>query len=214
VSLRAAIYARVSSAEQRDRQTVDGQLLVLRPFVAAQGWTLVETFIDDGRSAKTGTLEKRDAFARLVRDAAARRFDVVVVANVDRLSRTDDLIERAEIFGQFQRCGVDIVTPGTGRLDLRTMFGQLAMTFDALRAAEENRVKSERVMAGKLRAIAEGRKPAGPTPYGLAYSRESGAWSIDPPRAEVLREIFRRVIAGEACAAIADDLHARGAPAP
>ena len=45
---RAAIYARVSSAAQRERQTIQGQLLALRPYVAAQGWTLVGEYVDDG----------------------------------------------------------------------------------------------------------------------------------------------------------------------
>lgn len=214
MTTRAAIYARVSSQAQRDAHTIENQLRALPAFVAAQGWTLAGTYVDDGRSAKTGKLEKRDGFARLLAAAEARRFDVLVVADVDRLTRTNDMRERAAILGPFQRAGIRIVTPTGGELDLRTMLGELYVTMQALVAAEENRKRAERVKAGKARAIAEGRKPAGPTPYGLAYTRATGRWSLDPERADVVREIFRRVIGGESCKLIADDLHVRGVPPP
>lgn len=210
--MRAAIYARVSSAKQRDAHSVDSQLLVLRRFVAQQGWDLVGEYVDDGRSAKAGQLEKRDAFARLV--AAIGTFDILVVFDVNRLTRTDDMRERAEILGPFQRAGVDIVTPSGGRQDLRSLMGELYVTMQAMFAAEENRKRSAAVRSGKARAIAEGRKPAGPTPYGLVYSRTTGEWSIDSVRGPIVREVFERVIRGESCLQIADDLRRRGVPCP
>ena len=196
---RAAIYARVSSAGQKERHTIENQLRVLPAYVASQGWDLVGQYVDDGRSAKTGQLEARTGFAELVRDATAGRFDVLVVVDVDRLTRTDDMAERAAILGPFQRAGIEIVTPTSGRLDLRTFLGEFHVVMQALVAAEENRKRSERIKAGKLRAIAEGRKPAGPTPYGLVYERSTGRWSIDADAAAIVREIYRRVAGGESC---------------
>jgi site-specific DNA recombinase len=213
--IRAAIYARVSSAAQRDKHTIENQLRILPAFIESQGWKLAGTYIDDGRSAKAGKLEARDGFAALLRDAEQRKFDLLVVVDVDRLTRTDSIEERALILGPFQRLGIDIVTPSGGRLDMRTMFGELWITIQALGAAEENRKRAERIKAGKLRAIAEGRKPAGPTPYGHSYSRELGQWSVDEAAAPIIREIFARVSAGEPCIRIADDLARRSAsPAP
>lgn len=214
MTLRAAIYARVSSAAQRDAHTIDGQLQALRPYVAARGWALVGTFLDDGRSAKTGALGKRDGFAALLDLATSGRLDVLVTSAMDRLTRTEDLLELAEILGPFQRAGIQIVSPSSGDLDLRTMHGMMAALFQSQAAASENARRAERVRQGKARAIAEGRKPAGPTPYGLAYSRALGLWSIDPERAAIVREIFARVIGGEACRTIANDLEDRGVPRP
>lgn len=214
MTVRAAIYCRVSSAAQRERHTIASQLRDLPAFVAAQGWDLVETYTDDGMSADTGLLDARQGFARLLRDVAAKRFDVLVVVDIDRLTRTKSIEERAAILGPFQRHGVEIVTPSGGRLDLRTFFGEFYATLQALVAAEENRKRAERIMAGKLTAIARGRKPAGPTPYGYRYDRETGAWSVDDGEAAVVREIFARVIAGDTGDAIAADLHARGLRRP
>lgn len=212
MTLRAAIYARVSSAAQRDQHTIESQLGVLRPFVKAQGWDLVGTYCDDGRSAKTGMLDRRDAFANLMRDAEAHRFDVLVVLDVNRLTRTGSIEERAEILGPFQRLGIVIATPSGGMLDLRSFLGEFYVTLQALVAAEDNRKRAEAIKAGKVRAIAEGRKPAGPTPYGLSYSRTTGQWSLHPERAPVVLEMFQRVAAGDACSTIADDFYARGIP--
>lgn len=212
--MRAAIYARVSSIAQRERHTIENQLRVLPDYVRAQDWTLVATYVDDGRSARAGKLEARDGFAALARSARAGELDVVVVVDVDRLTRSEDMRERAEILGTFQAAGVAIATPAGGVLDLRSMMGEVYVSLQAIFAAEENRKRAARVKAGKLRAIAEGRKPAGPTPYGLRYSRAAGRWEVDEDQAAVVREIVRRVIAGESCLAIGDDLTARGVAGP
>jgi DNA invertase Pin-like site-specific DNA recombinase len=212
--MRAAIYARVSSSGQRDKHTIEGQLRVLPAFVASQGWELAGTHLDDGLSARTGKLEARDGFAKLLHDAHAKKFDILVVVDVDRLTRTDDMIERAQILGQFQRLGIEIATPAGGRLDLRTFLGEFYVTMQAMFGAEENRKRLQRTKEGKLSGMLRNRKPQGPTPYGLLYHRETGEWSIDAIRGPILREIFERVAGGESARAIAVDFNARGIPAP
>lgn len=211
---RAAIYARVSSQAQRERDTIESQLRALPAFVRQQGWALVGTYVDDGLSARTGKLDKRDGFRLLAADAEAGKFDVLVVVDIDRLTRTDDMVERAKILGPFQRAGVRIVTPSGGELDLRTMFGELYATLQAIFAAEENKKRARRTVAGGVRTAQDGGKPRGRTPYGLAYDKQSKVWSLDPERADHVREIFRRVAKGDSCGVIADDFHARGVPAP
>lgn len=216
--MRAVCYARVSSKAQKDRHTVENQLRVLPDFVARQGWTLAKparTYVDDGRSAKAGKLDAREGFARLLADAAAKAFDVVVVVDLDRLTRSEDIAERGAVLGAFQRAGVKIANATTGHvLDLSSSMGDLFSGLQAFFAAEENRKRAERVKAGKRRAIAEGRKPAGPTPYGYKYDRAAGRWSIHEEQAPIVVEIYRRVVAGESCRAIADDLSARGLQRP
>src|SRR2546423_854217 len=108
-TLRAVIYARVSSQAQRDRHTISSQLRNLPGFVASRGWVLarpVDTYVDDGLTARAGHLEARDGFRRLLADAAARVFDVVVVVDLDRLTRSEDLAERGAVLGAFQKAGV------------------------------------------------------------------------------------------------------------
>lgn len=213
-NLRAAAYLRVSSAGQRDRQTIDGQRRDVPAYITSMGWTLAGIYEDDGRSAWTGKLEARLGYARMIADARAGRFDVVVVAAVDRLTRSEDPAERAEIVGRLTRAGVKIAIVGAGIQDPRSLAGDLFLSVMGAIAAAESRIKSERTIAGHITAASRGRKPRGRTPYGLRYDQATGAWSVDPERAEAIREVFRRTAAGDSTSVIARDLELAGYDRP
>lgn len=218
--MRAVVYPRVSGVIQRERDTIASQLRELPAFVARMGWDLVrpaDTYIDDGFSASR-ELAARRGWAALIRDAALGLFDVVVVMNVDRLTRAEDFIERYTVIGALQRANVRIADVMKGQvLDLKTSHGDLMVTLDAYFAAEESRKRVERTVAGKITAAHKGRNPHGVTPYGLRFDRDSGAWSVDPVRGPIVLEIHTRVAAGETCYALALELQERGpelAPPP
>ena len=214
--LRAVIYARVSSAAQRDRQTIASQISTLPTFIASRGWILAKpagTYVDDGRTAMEGFLSKRTSFTRLIQDAALGLFDVVVIVDMDRLTRSEDLQERGEVLGAFQRAGVQLAISSTGQLlDLRSSVGDLMSSLGTYFAAEANRKHRERICRGKDEAIRKGKKPSGPTPFGYLYDRETAEWSVDPELGPIVVEIFTRVSEGETCEAIAHDLQARAVP--
>lgn len=218
MTTRAVIYARVSSLIQQDRHTIASQLHDLPAYVRREGWNLVgpeDAYVDDGRTAKAGSLAGRSGFAQLRRDMAQRPrpFDVVAVIDLDRLTRTEDLQERGEILGAFQQAGVRIAVVSTGQLlDLSTSTGDLQAALGSFFAAEENRKRRERTVRGKLEAIRQGRKPSGPTPFGFIYSREERAWRHDADLAPVVQEIYSRVARGESCESIAVDLQTRRIP--
>lgn len=76
-----ALYARVST----DRQKVDMQLRELEAFVKRSGWKLYKKFIDQGY---TGANTKRPAFIEMMIEAKKRKFDILLVWKLDRLSRS------------------------------------------------------------------------------------------------------------------------------
>lgn len=214
--VRAVCYPRVSSARQRDAHTIDSQLRMLPEFIARQGWDLVAppmTYVDDGRTAKAGHLEARTGLQALLRDAAAGKFDVVVVVDQDRLTRSEDLVERGAILGALQRAGVKLASAISGQvLDLDSSHGDLMASLGGYFSAEWSRKHRARIMEGKATTIARGGKPAGPTPYGLTYTRETGAWGIHPERGPVIRDVYARAIRGESLSEIARHLEATRAP--
>jgi DNA invertase Pin-like site-specific DNA recombinase len=61
------------------------------PFVGPRGWQLIAEYEDDGRSAGTGKLDKRTGFAPLLAGVRARRFQAVMVGDLDRITRAGDL---------------------------------------------------------------------------------------------------------------------------
>jgi hypothetical protein len=87
--LRAALYARVSTTDQ----TTENQVMELRRYAEARGWTVAD-YIDNGIS---GTKERRPALDRLMADARRRRFDVLIVWRLDRLGRDLSVEIDAEI---------------------------------------------------------------------------------------------------------------------
>ena len=77
--MKVAIYARVSTHEQ----TAENQLLELRRYADARGWTAVE-YVDEGVS---GAKDRRPALDQLVADVRRHRVQGVVCWRLDRLGR-------------------------------------------------------------------------------------------------------------------------------
>jgi site-specific DNA recombinase len=83
----AAIYIRVSSREQVEGYSLDAQRRACAAFCGDRGYNVVATYADEGVSAHTDVIAKRPAFARMLADAEAGRFNVVVVHKMDRFAR-------------------------------------------------------------------------------------------------------------------------------
>ena len=86
IHLRYAMYLRCSSDDQRhgDFTTIDAQKEINIRYIAEHGGTCVGVYSDEGR---TGTNLKRPSWKRLLADAQAKLFDVVVVTYMSRLGR-------------------------------------------------------------------------------------------------------------------------------
>ena len=80
-TLQAAIYARVSTTDQN----CESQLRELREYAARRGWAIAGEYVDTGWS---GAKASRPELDRLMRDAALRRFDAVLVYKLDRFGRS------------------------------------------------------------------------------------------------------------------------------
>ncbi len=143
--MRAALYVRVSTLDQ----TPDNQLLELRRYVAARGWTAVE-YVDHGIS---GSKDRRAALDQMVTDAKRRKFDVVVCWRLDRLGR--NLKHLITLLDEMQALGVAFVSLAEG-IDATTPAGKLQMhILGAIAEFERGRIV-ERVMSGLARARAQG----------------------------------------------------------
>ena len=92
--MRAAIYLRVSTNEQ----TTDNQERELRAMAERARHEVVAVYRDAGISGVKGR-DKRPGFDALNKDAARRRFDVVMAWSVDRLGRSLQDVIVAKISG-------------------------------------------------------------------------------------------------------------------
>jgi site-specific DNA recombinase len=83
---RVALYLRVSSEEQRERQTIQTQREFLSDYARVMELEVVDTYSDDGVLG-TIPLGERSEGKRLLEDAEAGKFDTVLVYKLDRCTR-------------------------------------------------------------------------------------------------------------------------------
>ncbi len=145
---RIAIYARVST----DRQSTESQLNALREYAGKRTWIISKEYIDEGY---TGSNTKRPAFTAMMADAKKRKFDVLLVYKLDRLSRSlKDLITTLD---DLKSMGVDFISYDNG-LDTTTPTGRLIFNVVGAVAEFEKDIIRERVKAGLENAKRKGRR--------------------------------------------------------
>src|SRR5262245_14959820 len=137
--MRAALYLRVST----DDQSTERQERELTEAAARRGHEVVEVYADNGVSGAKGR-NGRPAFDRLHRDAARRKFDVVMAWSVDRLGRSlQDLVgflselHALKIELYLHQQGLDTTTPAG-----KAMFQMMGVFAEFERAMIVDRVKS------------------------------------------------------------------------
>src|SRR5215212_441125 len=84
---RVALLMRVSSEEQRDRETIEIQEEFLYQYCDLYELEVAQIYKDDGVSG-TIPLHERPEGRRLLEDAKAGKFDTVLVYRLDRLGRS------------------------------------------------------------------------------------------------------------------------------
>src|SRR5277367_5854671 len=100
-SQRVAVYCRVSTSQQ----TTENQTYELARVADLRGWTIVETFRDDGISGSKGRND-RPALDRMLKKATQRKFDLIAVWSIDRLGRS--LQHLVETVNELHSVGVEI----------------------------------------------------------------------------------------------------------
>ena len=84
----AALYARVSTAEQRDHGlSVDSQIDALQTYCREHGYHIYGLYNDAGISARK-TYKKRPALLRMIADCRAKKIDIVLFTKLDRFFRS------------------------------------------------------------------------------------------------------------------------------
>lgn len=193
MTLRCAIYARVSTDLQREANTIASQLRLLPEHATKQGWTIVETYVDNGFSGET--IEGRPAFVRLMLDASERLFDVVLVIDLDRLSRSKKSEVGAVIYDQFRENKVKLATPSQGLIDLDDEDQDLLAGIKREMSKWEKRKIVARMHRGKVEAARQGRRFGSIDPYGLVWTPDpsnprGGAYLIVPDEAAIVRRMY------------------------
>lgn len=201
-----AIYCRISADREGRELGVERQEEDCRLLADRLGYVVYKVYIDNDISASTRSRKKRPEYQKLLRDAKAGLFDVVMAYTSSRLTRKprehEDLIELAEAFGTtFQY----VRSPS---FDLNTASGRRIARVMAAVDAGEAEETAERVIRSKLQAAQQGLDSGGPRPYGYEEDRVT----IRDSEAQIIKKCVARLIAGESQTAIVRSLNDQGIP--
>jgi DNA invertase Pin-like site-specific DNA recombinase len=200
VPRRVLAYVRVSSQEQgRHGTSLDGQQEAIRRQCAARNFPEPISFVEV-ESAGAEKIERRAELRRLL--DMAERGDVVVVSAVDRWSR--DIVFAVQSVRELVARGVGFHAL-TENLDASTPHGDSTLGIMAWVADGERKRIRERTVGRRKELRDQGRYVEGQLPLG--YRRAPGnTLEIDKHEAHVVREIFRRCIAGQSLNQIAESI--------
>ena len=147
-----ALYQRVSTGDQ----TVANQLPAMESWVTARGHEIVGTYRENESAWRNG--HQRE-LARLLDDirSGKRRYDVVLVWALDRLSREGPLAVLT-LVDTLKRHGCRVVSVQEPWTEAPGEIGEILYSLVAWVARYESNRRSERVKAGLARAVSSGAK--------------------------------------------------------
>lgn len=147
---RVGVYLRVST----DSQTTENQRLELEAVAERSGWRVVGIYEDAGISGGKGR-DKRPGFDGLLKDATARKINMIAAWSVDRLGRS--LQDLVGFLTDLQTLGCDLYLHQQA-LVTSTPSGRAMFQMCGVFAEYERGMIRERVNAGLARARARGKK--------------------------------------------------------
>jgi len=146
--MKAAIYARVSTADQHNAI----QVRELSEYVQRREWELAGTYQDQISGAKAS----RPGLDKLMADARQRRFDVVLVWKLDRFGRS--LVHCVSGIQELASLGVRFIATSQGLdTDESNPASKLLLHILAAVAQFERELIRERVSAGMRNARQKGK---------------------------------------------------------
>jgi len=138
--MRAALYGRVSTVDKDQNPEV--QLTQLRGYCGRMEWDIYQEYVDEAPAAD---LLSRKSWARLIKDASLRKFDVLLVWKIDRAFRS--MIHASNTLNMLRRYGVDFRSYMEASIDTTTPHGEYVFNIMAAGATLESQMISQRVKA-------------------------------------------------------------------
>lgn len=194
--MKAAIYTRVSTEEQRDYgYSIDGQIRELKDYCGRKKYDVIGIYNDAGFSGKN---MNRPELERLLEDIKNKVIDVVVAIKVDRITR--DGYDGQWLLKYCQEYDV-ILDLMYEQFDVNTSNGEMMYGMNLLFAQRERKEIGARTKRGLEEAVRQGKYP---TQVPLGYVRNlDGTLEIDPVSSLVVKEIFELYSTGMSMNAIA-----------
>ena len=190
IPLRVTFYARVSTDSNEQLNSLNNQVTYYEDFIRKNmAWEYVPGYIDEGLSGIS--TKKRENFHRMVDDAKAGKFDLIVTKEISRFARntldsiqyTRDLLS-AGVAVFFQNDNVNTLDEDS----------ELRLSIMSSIAQDELRKLSSRVKFGHQQAIKDGVVLGNSRMFG--YTKNNGRLIIDEQEAVMVRKLFELYASG------------------
>jgi DNA invertase Pin-like site-specific DNA recombinase len=202
--MKAIGYVRVSTEKQADfGVSLEAQSEKVRAMAVVQGAELAAVIVDAGESAKS---LNRPGMARLLSLVDARSVDIVIIAKLDRLTRS--VKDLAELLERFTQRGVSLVSVAES-LDTGTAAGRLVLNIMTAVSQWEREAIGERTRDAMHHKRANGER-VGTVPFGSRTAADGLHLEADPAEQAVLSSIRELKTAGLTTRQIADELNRQG----
>ncbi len=199
----AGIYCRISSDGTGEALGVARQEADARKLCADRGWTVVDVFSDNDKSAYDRR-KTRTRYRDMLQAVKDGRINAIVAWHPDRLHRQSrELVGFIDLINE-RDVAVETVT--AGRYDLSTPAGRMNAKIVGSVAEYESEHKSERIRRKLEENAANGRHHGGSRPYGWCDDRVT----INPGEAAAVAEAAHMIMAGESVRGVARALNASG----
>jgi DNA invertase Pin-like site-specific DNA recombinase len=197
-------YARVSTRDQADNgHSLDAQRAKIEAYATLHDLELSEVIVDEGHSAKS---LDRPGMGRLLGLIRRRAVDVVIIAKLDRITRSvrdlGDLVER------FQRSGVEFASVADN-IDTTTASGRLVLNVMASVSQWEREAIGERTADALAHMRANGQRISRFAPFGYRQSGDD-QWEEDAHEQEAIRLALQLRDQGMSLRQIGAQLEAQG----
>src|ERR671920_455342 len=207
---KVALYLRVSSDEQRERESIKTQREFFDQYCNLYGLEVTEIYADDGVSG-TIPLHERPEGRRLLEDARAEKFETLLVYRLDRLGGSLLVIVDAHHRLQAEPGEVSL-RPANEPIDTSNPSGRLIFQMLASFAEYERETIRERTKDGLHRAYRNG-KHMGRVPYGYCLD-EDARLKVVAEEAAIVREITANIAEGSTLHREAKRLNDLGVASP
>lgn len=201
MQLKAAIYGRVSTDRQSEL-SIEAQIEACERYCEQQDWDVFDHYCDFGISATSAS--KRPALQRMIRDAKAQCFNVVVAHKVDRAFR--NMRDYENVKYELQKHDVIMAFTDSGQVD--SIQGEFVTGLMALMAQQYSMNLSREVKKTMRKNVEQGNFLGGLPPLG--YKIVDRKYTVDPETAPIAQEIFRRYAQGQSMREVADYLNSKG----
>lgn len=200
--MKAVIYARFSSSSQRE-ESIEGQLQVCHEYAKANGYTVIEEYIDRAASATT---DQRAQFQKMIADSDKRQFESVLVYQLDRFARNryDSAINK----GKLKKNGVRVISAKENIADdpSGVMLEGILETLAEYYSADLSQKIRRGHAVNAQKCIYNGGYSI---PLGYKVDDERH-FQIDEDTAPIAQRIFRDYANGKSIKDITDELNAAG----